>query len=255
MLGKSVILLVTLLLLAGGILPSAHAQDAVDTSQPLPFYLLTVRGTLAAETLDDAQTMHNETAGAEESIAAARSLGDLSHMIYLPLEPAESGAGEVLFIDQWSSAEGLNQFFANPQVQEQAGQLFTEREATVWTHAEGFYAYHLSTPYGQNDRFVAMLRGTVPSREEAMALHNQIVASNMNAAHLAGDLSHEVFFMLTPPGTPESLEFLAVDVWNNVEGMNAYYQNPAFASGVQQLFTTAPTISVWTQTTGEWVEW
>jgi quinol monooxygenase YgiN len=248
---KSMILLVSLLLMVG----VAYAQDEFDPNQPLPFYLLTIRGTLASDTLEDAQALHNQTAGAPESVAAAQSLGDLSHMVYLPLAPSDTGAVEVLFIDQWNSIEGLNQFFANPDVQEQAGQLFSEREATVWTPAEGYYTYHLATPYGVNDRIVVMVRSTVSSREDAMAVHNQIVANGINAAHMAGDISHEVYFKLTAPGEPESLEFLAVDVWTNAEGMMAYYGDPGFQSATQELFATPPDLSIWNQTTGEWVEW
>lgn len=250
---KSVILLLTIVFATG--LMSVSAQDAFDPSQPLPFYLLTIRGTLAPETLADAQALHNATAGAPESVSAARALGDLSHMVYLPMQAPESGAGEVLFIDQWNSIEGLNQFFANPTVQEQGGQLFSEREAVVWVPAEGFYDYHLSAPYTSSDRIVVMVRGTVKPRDEAMAVHNQIVAGGINAAKLAGDISHEAYFMLTPPDAPESLEFLAVDVWTSAEGMNAYYSNPDFQSGVLELFTAPPSISIWSPTTGDWVEW
>ena len=254
MLRKSVILL-ALFLFAVLSLPSVSAQDKADPSQPLPFYLLTIRGTLATPTLDAAVTLHNSTAGASESVAAAQSLGDLSHTIYLPMQPAKSGAGEVLFIDQWNSIDGLNKFFANPTVQEQAGQIFSQRDATVWTPAPGFYSYHLAAPYKSTDRITVLVRGTVHSREDALALHNQIVASNINAAHKAGDITHEAYFMLTPPDQPESLEFLALDVWTSAEGMQAYYGNPDFQAGVMKLFTAAPTLSIWNPTSGDWIEW
>lgn len=252
---KSMILMVSVLALVMGISATVNAQNSIDPSKPLPFYLLTIRGTLAPKTLADAQALHNKTAGDPQSSAAARSLGDLSHMVYLPTTKPDSGAGEVLFIDQWNSIDGLNQFFANPTVQEQAGQIFSQRQADVWVPAEGFYSYHLATPYGMNDRLVVLVRGTVSSRADAMALHNQIVASQINIAHAAGDISHDAYFMLTQPGTPDSLEFLAVDVWTNAEGMGKYYQDPGFQAAAQKLFTAPPTISIWTQTTGEWVEW
>ncbi|MEP7291309.1 MAG: hypothetical protein ABI835_05975 [Chloroflexota bacterium] len=251
---KSVITLVALVVAVFSLI-SVNAQGAFDPSQPLPFYLLTIRGTLASASVAEAQTLHNATAGAPESVAGAQSLGDLSHMISLPMQPAESGAGEVLFIDQWNRIEGLNQFFANPAVQEQAGQLFTEREALVWTPAEGFYSYHLAAPYSSSDRILVMVRGTVGTREEALAFHNQIVAGGINAARIAGDISHDVYFQLVPPGEPESLEFLAIDVWTNAEGMQAYYGNPDFQAGVMQLFTAAPDISIWNPTPGDWIEW
>src|SRR6185295_16682634 len=105
-----------------------------------------------------------KTAGDPNNVAAARSLGDLSHMVYLPIEQSGDASGEVLFIDQWNCIEGLNQFFANEDVQKGADLIFTKREPIVWTPAEGFYTYHLPAPYGKNDRFVVMVRGTVSSR-------------------------------------------------------------------------------------------
>jgi len=249
--------MILLMLLVGIAVAGSSVFAQSDSAQPpsLPMYLLTIRGTLATETLDAARELHNATAGTAENIAAARSLGDLSHMVYTPMMPAESGAGEILFLDIWNSLDGLNTFFANPQVQEQGGQIFSERDPVVWAAAEGYFSYNFPAPYGQNDRFVAMVRGTVASREEAMSIHNAIVLGGVNAARMAGDLSHDVYFRVAEPGSPEALEMLVIDVWMNGAGMNEFYQNPDFVSGIQQLFTSAPTVSIWTQTLGDWVEW
>jgi len=234
---------------------SVSAQATVDPTKPMPFYLLTIRGMLSPKTLAEASAVHNKTAGDPASVAAARSLGDLSHMVYLPIEKPTSGAGEVLFIDQWNSIDGLNKFFANPDVQKGAGLIFTQRDPVVWTPAEGFYTYHLATPYGKNDRYVVMVRGTVKSRTDAMALNNQLVGGGINSARLAGDFSHDVYFKLAAPGDAESLEFLAVDVWMSADNIAKYYQNPDFQTGIQKLFTAPPTVSTWVQTTGDWMEW
>jgi len=64
-------------------------------------YLLTVRGTTVASTLDEARATHNSTAGAPQSAAGARSLGDLSHMVYVPTGQ-EGAAGEF-----WAEDERL----------------------------------------------------------------------------------------------------------------------------------------------------
>jgi quinol monooxygenase YgiN len=226
-----------------------------EMSRSLPLFLLTVRGTLAASTRADAATIHNETAGSEEAIAGARALGDISHMVYLPLETPSEGAGEVLFMDLWTNPEGINQFFSNPDVQASADRIFSNRDATVWVPAEGFYTYHFQPRFGENDRYVVMVRGMVNSREEAMTLHNAIVGGALAGARQAGDLSHEVYFRLTPPGEPESLEFLAIDVWVNLEGMTTYYQNPQLQEGFSQLFSAPPEVSMWVQSTGDWREW
>jgi hypothetical protein len=222
----------------------------------MPIYLLAIRGTLKAPTLEAARKIHNETAGNPANVAAAKSLGDLSHMVYVPMgQPTNGGAGEFLILDVWNNLEGLNQFFANHQVQEQAGMIFESRDPVVWTPAKGFFNYHLPAPYGKNDRIVASVRGMLPSLETGERVHNEIVGSQVNAARMAGDMSHDAYLRLTPPGTPESCEFFAVDVWMSGEGMQKYYDNPEFLTGFSKLFAGQPTTSVWQQPAGDWVEW
>lgn len=253
---KSVSLLSTLLLMVAiiGVVPTIFAQDDAMT-KPLPMFLLTIQGTLSPKTLAEASAIHNQTAGNPDGVAAARSLGDLSHMVYLPIEQSTTAAGDVLFMDLWNNIEGLNTFFANPDVQKGGDLIFSKRDPVVWVPAEGFYTYHLPAPYGKNDRYVAMVRGIVNSREEAMAINNQIVAGGINSARMAGDLTHDAYFRLVAPGEPESLEFLAIDVWMDGAGMATFYQNPDFQNGVMKLFSAPPTISTWVQTTGDWFEW
>jgi hypothetical protein len=215
-------------------------------------YLLSIPGTLAPATLEAARALHNETAGAPQSVAAARALGDLSHMVYVP---ADGTAGKLLFLDFWNSLEGLDRFFANPHVQEQAGQIFADRGPVVWAPAEGFTTYHLPAPHGKNERIVAMVRGQVASRAAAREAHNAIVAGGINQARAAGDLSHEVYFRLGAPDAPETLEFLAIDIWLSAAGMGQYYSDPAFLSAAQSLFVGPPATSAWVHPAGDWIEW
>lgn len=219
----------------------------------LPRYLLSIRGTLAPPTLEAARVIHNETAGAPASVAAAKSLGDLSHMVYVPID--HTGPGEFLILDIWNKLEGLNQFFANHEVQEQAGRIFSQRDPVVWTPADDFYAYHIPAPYGKNERIVSTVRGMVRSRAEAQTIHNTLVGKSVNKARSRGDLSHEAYFRLSPDGTPEALEFFAVDVWMDGAGMNEHYADPEFLSGFEKLFVSAPTTGVWKHPAGVWVEW
>ncbi len=224
-------------------------------TQEMAIYLLAIPGTLAPATLEEARTIHNETAGAPQNVAAARSLGDLSHMVYVPMERPQSGAGEFLILDLWNNLDGLGQFFANPQVQEQGGRIFSKRDPVVWASAPGFHSYHLPVPHGVNDRIVAIVRGMVSSHAEAQTIHNSFVASQINSARKAGDISHEAYFRMAPPDAPEALEFFAVDVWTDAQSMGEYYAQPGFMQGLQGLFTAEPMTSVWVHPEGDWVEW
>ncbi len=176
-----------------------------QVEQTLPtVYLLAIRGNLLPPTLEVARTIHNETAGAPANVAAARALGDLSHMVYVPTDRPKSGAGEFLILDLWNSMNGLSQFFANPQVQEQGGRIFRSRDPVVWAPAEGFNTYHYPAPSNKTERIVAIVRGMVPSRAEARKRHNSITAKQVNKSRMSGNMSHEAYFKLAPPGTRDT---------------------------------------------------
>ena len=218
-------------------------------------YLLSIHGALAPKTVEAARAAHNQTAGAPANVAAARALGDLSHMVYVPIDHAGPESGEFLILDQWNSMEGLNTFFADPHVQEGGGLIFSQRDPVVWAPAEGFAGYHFPAPHDRTDRIVGLVRGMVRSRAEAQTFHNAIVGGSLNKARANGNVSHEAYFRLSPPGAPESLEFFAVDTWYDGEGMMRHYDEPGFMSSLVKMFTAEPVATVWTHPAGSWVEW
>lgn len=176
-------------------------------------------------------------------------------MVYVPIDAGGPEAGEFLILDMWNSMEGLNMFFANPTVQEQAGEIFSQRDPVVWQPADGFSGYHFPAPSGRNDRIVGVVRGMVHSRAQAQSVHNAIVEQSLKKARAAGNMSHEAYFRMSPPGAPESLEFFAVDVWFDGEGMARHYEDPEFMSSFEKLFAAPPMATVWTHPLGSWVEW
>ena len=224
-------------------------------SNDLSLFLLSIRGTLASPTLEAARKLHNSTAGAPANIAAAKSLGDLSHMVYVPMEVPEKGAGEFLILDIWNSMDGLNNFFANPTVQEQAGQIFTQRDPVVWAAVDGFVSYHIPAPSGMNGRFVTTARGTVKNMEEARKLHNSAIVKTLGKARKAGNLSHESYFRMAAPGSPEALEWFGVDVWTRPDEMMGYYEDTDFLAGFNEIFTAEAITAVWVHPKGDWSEW
>ena len=72
---------------------------------------------------------------------------------------------------------------------------------------------------------------------------------------MAGSMIHEAFFRLTPPGTPPSLEFFAVDTWHSAEGMGQIYEDPDFMPSLGKMFAGEPDATVWSHPAGDWVEW
>jgi hypothetical protein len=199
------------------------------------------------------------TAGNPDGVAAAKSLGDVSHMVYVPVQhnghAQAKGAGEFLIMDLWTSIDGLNTFFADKHVQEGGAMIFTERDPVVWTAAPGFTSYQIPAPFGMNDRFITTARGTVNSVDEARELHNAAVAKTIRKARQAGNLSHDSYFRLAAPGSPESREWLGVDVWMRPDDMMSLYEDPEFLEGFNHMFTGEATTAVWVHPKGDWTEW
>ena len=225
----------------------------------LSLYLLAIRGTLAPATLEAARKVHNQTAGDPAGVAAAQSLGDVSHNVYVPMEhdghAQTKGAGEFLILDLWASVDGLNTFFSDQHVQEGGNMIFTQRDPVVWHAAEGFTSYHIPAPFGKNDRIITTARATVKSVDEARKLHNAAIAKTISKARKAGNLSHESYFRMAAPNSPEALEYFGLDVWMRADDMMGYYEDPDFLSGFDHMFTGEAITAVWAHPKGDWVEW
>ena len=212
---------------------------------------LTVRGTTTK--VGDAQrTLHNDTAGSPQGVAAARALGDLSHKVYAPLG-GDAKPDELLFLDVWVDPAGIGRFFSSPEVAAQGAQLFVAKDATVWMPARGAYCYSLPAPRDRSDRFVGIVRGKIASPEQAIEIFKANDARAVGEARKRGQISHEIFIKLGPPGEP--LELLGIDVWCDEAGMNAHYGDPTHMSALGGAFTEKPSASTWKQAPGLWSEW
>jgi hypothetical protein len=230
----------------------------MTTSNEKPV-VLTVRGTHKQASLEAARILHNQTAGSERGIAAARALGDLSHKVYAPCARAAalSGAkeGEIAFIDVWEDPKGIMDFFSNPQVQESAGHLFASREASVWMPAQGSFSFHLPAPMGHDERSVGMIRGPIQSPEAAIEAFRVAGTKGLRDARRRGQLSHDIFIRIPPPGDRSPVELLGIDVWANTTGMLEQYADTMKMGGLAAVFTATPQASVWEPPPGSWSEW
>lgn len=101
--------------------------------------LLTIRGTLKTTKIEEAREIHNMTAGNTQGVAAARSLGDLSHNVYVPIGDAPGAVSELLFLDLWNNVAGLQTFFSDAQVQAGGARMFATRapSASMWKQPAG----------------------------------------------------------------------------------------------------------------------
>lgn len=218
---------------------------------------LTVRGQYIPSTLEQMRVVHNDTAGSEAGIAAARALGDLSHKVYAPVASGPSSAkdGEVLFCDWWQDPKGLMDFFANENVQMQGTKLFHARDATVWMPAKGSFSYALPAAAGKNERYLGMIRGPIASPDAAIEIFRKADAAAQRTARARGLLSHEVFIKLAPPGDTGPLELLGVDVWCDAKGMAEHYGDPNEMKALSGAFSGPADPSIWREAPGAWSEW
>ena len=216
-------------------------------------YLLTVRGTTVPPSLEDTRVIHNATAGAPQSAAGARSLGDLSHNVYAQCGTEQ--AGQLLFIDLWNSVSGLNTFFSNPQVQAAAGELFATRDGIVWSRLDGFGAYNLALPNGRSVGAVGMIQVPVTSIDDAASAFTAYAATTINTARSYGMVSHSIWLRLPNPGEAPTQELIGVDTWMDADRMNEYYELSLGFEHFGPVFAGAPDTSVWQSAPGDWVEW
>jgi len=224
--------------------------------QKMTFNLLTVMGKVKPESIEATCKLHNETAGDPGGVAAAKTLGDMSHMTFMPTDASTNFKGDLLFMDVWNNLDGLNKFFSDPQVQGGANVMFSTREAIVWSKLDSFLNFQFPVPTDKNKRIVGLVKGKVNSIEEAQEIHNTAIAGQVGISRAAGIISHEFYVRLAAPGTPESLEVLGVDTWMNEESMLQHYMSAGFQnSGLYKMFASKPASSTWVHPKGEWVEW
>lgn len=91
--------------------------------------LVTIRGRLR----DDPsviQKIHDGVTAATKEMAL--QAGDISHRVYLSVQDGRDFLG----IDEWQSAEAVQAFSANPQIQEFFAQMFDGApDVTIWQTA------------------------------------------------------------------------------------------------------------------------
>ena len=76
--------------------------------------------------------------------------------------------------------------------------------------------------------------------EAAMRHHNEIVGRLRPRGEPLGGVGHMVF-----ANAQEPLEFLAVDKWDTMEGLQAFMGDPSVQQEIGRLFEGPPEVTVW----------
>jgi hypothetical protein len=216
-------------------------------------FLLTVRGTSTQASVEETRQLHNATAGAPQGVAAARSLGDLSHNVYVGR--GGTSADEVLFLDFWNSLSGFGQFFSDPQVQAGGNQLFTTRDPVLWAPASEFGEVSLTVPAGRASVGVGVLRLAVTSMDKAADAFSAYLAATVNQARRHGLVAHRVCTRVANPGEAAALEVIGLDLWMDAGEMDQYYNLGVGFDLLGPIGTAPPSTSTWVSAPGDWTEW
>ncbi|WP_220211745.1 hypothetical protein [Reticulibacter mediterranei] len=180
--------------------------------------------------------------------------------------------GELLFIDQWADAGGMETFFSNPFAQGAGDQLYASREEAEWIPARDAFTFHVPAIVDTSARFVGMMRAPVRATSDAVKVISERIWANLRASRRLGHLSHqlflrEAFVVEARPASNarrsggedtafpvESVEVLALDFWPTLEGLTEHYSALLSTNKLDEVLAGSITVSVWEQARG-FVEW
>ncbi len=89
--------------------------------------------------------------------------------------------------------------------------------------------------------WAVLVRGALASTDLAKmkTTHDAVAKGGETAAKAAGDQSHDVLLGTKLLGTTEN-EFMGLDTWNNLSGLQKFYADPNFIKAFSTLFKSAP---------------
>lgn len=91
--------------------------------------------------------------------------------------------------------------------------------------------------------YITVVRGKLKgSAKEAQAAHDATVEKLSAMTRPMGAIGHAPYLN---PQNP--MEFLAVDTWTNLEGLQKFMGDPNVAAAFGQLFEGMPDISIWSE--------
>ncbi len=214
-------------------------------------YGVFVFGTLYTDDLEEAKAYHDPLASGGED--AAKMLGDFGHDALLGTALLGTEENKFLGVDRWDNVEGMQAFYSDPMFMQAFLPLFDDDGPAVETYVErpDWYTWgDMSSGDEFGDYWFVIARGTLADTPENMReAHDMVAAAGEEDVQMAGDVAHVVFLGLEDPQ-----QFLAVDIWNNSQAIEAVYGNPDFQMAFASLFMPE-TISIEVYRATDWHQW
>ena len=90
-------------------------------------------------------------------------------------------------------------------------------------------------------RYIVTVRAMLKGDEaQAQKVHDETVAKVSPLGKSMGSTSHQAYV-----NTQNRKEFLAIDFWDNLEGIQKLYSDPNLATEFGKLFEGQPEVTVW----------
>lgn len=89
-------------------------------------------------------------------------------------------------------------------------------------------------------KYIVTVRGTLKDAGKAQSVHDATIAAVSPIGKSLGSTSHQTFLNAQNPK-----EFFAIDVWDNMEGIQKMYSDPNLATEFGKLFEGMPEVTVW----------
>ncbi len=90
--------------------------------------------------------------------------------------------------------------------------------------------------------YITVVRGNLKSDnlQEAQAIHDAILEELPAVGRPLGAIGHHAYINSQNPK-----EFLAIDTWTNLEGMQKFMNDPRLAEAFGSLFDGMPEVTIW----------
>jgi quinol monooxygenase YgiN len=89
-------------------------------------------------------------------------------------------------------------------------------------------------------KYITVVRGKLKSPKDAQAAHDATVAKLSAMTRPMGAVGHQPYLNPQNPA-----EFLAVDTWTNLEGLQKFMSDPNVAAEFGKLFDGMPDVTIW----------
>jgi quinol monooxygenase YgiN len=223
----------------------SSSDDDSSPSQKKPEYIALIRGTLAGSDLAAAKSAHDQIA------SLGKPPADIGHDAMLGTTLLDSKENEFKAIDRWTDLDAMKQFYADPQIQQAFGGLFSAPPTVEYfVNAPDWVNWgDLRSGDAYPTYYDHLALGTLaPSDiEEAHAEHDGVASHGKDPSLAAGNVAHVVYL-----GVDEPHRFVAVDIWKSSDNIQGFYSDPGFVAAFAPLFESV-TQPVYRST--DWYQW